>query len=650
MRRAKIAPTLIVVEQPAAPAKSSQAGSSSSVPSRLRKVTFEEPPPTEVTSPTSNVPGSRNPRSNVDSSPNNQLELAVLPGRISAYLDTISSSVSDPNAPLQPITSNEFPADSQFIDPLPVDQFPLVNRQPPNAASTSNAASSSTSSSGRSISTRSSSSRSSSDLSRRYSSNIRPTRPSVFLTSGQASLFQALFSLTQPDDSLPAPGLPHSDKLPSEISYGPSWPSPNLGSQIRDEEPAANDADDPEFVKQVICRAPTPDANVRSNALPFVLQSYARWVNFTVFDPLRVIHLIRENLIAQFAASEASRSRVILIANVIGTLGKSPELNARGLSIVAYLRTEAHQAITRFHSGESGGQREQEMREAAKTLDHMIEMILIQRFTSPLATVQKLMEDAAPVFRKACFEPPEQLVSLPNILLEPGLNLRNFAATDVIMSVTTGRPMLFKYDVTYTPEMSDQMMNGAFGLQWLHGVPDQFIILLASINSLYEDFGSSVDPEFISQIEDQIRDVKITPPTPSADPIFTVWRLVVQECWRQTVYIYLYMVLCEARADDPRVLRAVRAFTRLMDGVKPGRNPDAFLFIPIMIAGASVYHDWDRNIIRRRMLGLRECTNPGTCGHECLSILVDVWERTEAENRPAVRSDVRLAYIKVAGV
>lgn len=157
MRRAKIAPTLIVVEQPAAPAKSSQAGSSSSVPSRLRKVTFEEPPPTEVTSPTSNVPGSRNPRSNVDSSPNNQLELAVLPGRISAYLDTISSSVSDPNAPLQPITSNEFPADSQFIDPLPVDQFPLVNRQPPNAASTSNAASSSTSSSSRSISTRSSS-------------------------------------------------------------------------------------------------------------------------------------------------------------------------------------------------------------------------------------------------------------------------------------------------------------------------------------------------------------------------------------------------------------------------------------------------------------------------------------------------------------
>ena len=71
--------------------------------------------------------------------------------------------------------------------------------------------------------------------------------------------------------------------------------------------------------------------------------------------------------------SEAVRSRLILIANVIGTLSKTPELNARGLSIVAYLRTEAHQAIAHFHSNKLSGRRELEMQEASRSLDHMIE-------------------------------------------------------------------------------------------------------------------------------------------------------------------------------------------------------------------------------------------------------------------------------------
>jgi hypothetical protein len=151
------------------------------------------------------------------------------------------------------------------------------------------------------------------------------------------------------------------------------------------------------------------------------------------------------------------------------------------------------------------------------------------------------MEAAAPVFRRACPESSEQLVNLPNILSSPGLNLQHFAATDVIISVTTARPMFFKYDVTCSPQTYAQLIEGDYGLQWLHGAPDYFIVLLAWINMLYEDYGTSMDPEYITEIESQIRSAKIQPGL-TPDPILLVLRFAVQECWRQTLYVYLYMV------------------------------------------------------------------------------------------------------------
>lgn len=169
------------------------------------------------------------------------------------------------------------------------------------------------------------------------------------------------------------------------------------------------------------------------------------------------------------------------------------------------------------------------------------QVIVMQRYSSPLSTVIKLMEAAAPVFRKACPEAPEEMINLPSLLLSPALNLRHFAVTDVMIAFTLARSTFFKYDVSYTPEVFSQLLQGASGLQWLHGVPDQYIILLAWITGLYEDTHGNTDPEIIAQIEREVESVQISPRS-SPDPIHAVWRLTVQECWRQVVYVYLYVV------------------------------------------------------------------------------------------------------------
>ncbi|CAE6449266.1 unnamed protein product [Rhizoctonia solani] len=193
----------------------------------------------------------------------------------------------------------------------------------------------------------------------------------VILTPGQASLLGSLFSLAHPEDQLPKLIEPGQTNLSSNLLHGPDW-SP--WSSIHDAALVSSDEDDSEGVRDIICRSPTPDPNTQSNALPFVLQSYARWVNFVVFEPLKVAGMIREGVIMQFASSPEVRTRTCLIANVIGKLSKAPELDKNGMSIVSMLRSEAHQNIMHFHSTKPASERETDMQNALGVLDNMMEV------------------------------------------------------------------------------------------------------------------------------------------------------------------------------------------------------------------------------------------------------------------------------------
>ncbi|KDN33616.1 hypothetical protein RSAG8_13290, partial [Rhizoctonia solani AG-8 WAC10335] len=473
------------------------------------------------------------------------------------------------------------------------------------------------------------------------------------LTSRQASLYDALFSLAGPQSTLPEIASQRTTTLPTAASRGPSWPSPNSsGDNDEDDEDGdsvESEDDDPEGVKQAMCTTVTPDANVETNALPFVLQSYAQWVNFMVFDPKNVVHVIREGVIAQFTSSQETRTRVILLSNVFGALGKSPVLNSKVRSVVTYLSAEAHQSIVRFTSTEPAPLREMDMMSALKSIDLMMEVILLRRFGGSISTIVGLVEAASPVFRRACPEPLGQLVNLPNILLSPSINLRHYAETDIMTATLLARRMFLRYDILYTPEINEQFTGPQAGLHWLHGIPDQLIILLAWINMLHEDFGTNVDPLLVSQIEMEVERVKITPST-SDDPVYTIRRYAVQECWRLVVYIHLYVTLCGAHAEDPRVIKFVKRFMRFLGGIKPARTVDTFLSLPIMFIGTFVSRKQDRDLIFRRLTTMQECTMPGRAGHDCLMVLCDIWKKTEQEQRPARWADLRIACQTIAGV
>jgi hypothetical protein len=153
------------------------------------------------------------------------------------------------------------------------------------------------------------------------------------------------------------------------------------------------------------------------------------------------------------------------------------------------------------------------------------------------------MQAAAPIFRRACPDPLDELVHLPRLLLHLDVSLRYFSTMDVLLSVLTNRPMFFRYNVTFTSDITESMMyiDNHLGSQWVYGVPDRLVVILAQINALWEDFGNYVDGKIITELELKIR--SFTPVVGvSIEPTLSVGRLVVQECWRQAALIYLYMV------------------------------------------------------------------------------------------------------------
>lgn len=154
------------------------------------------------------------------------------------------------------------------------------------------------------------------------------------------------------------------------------------------------------------------------------------------------------------------------------------------------------------------------------------------------------MRDVAPVFRRACPEPFSQLPNLPGILREPEIQRRHFAAVDVLLSVISARPMCFRYDVACPLDFFDHELPAEYGLEWLHGIPDRFIVLLAWINGLMEDFlsGVAIDPECAAMLEEQLRSGSDMCGFARLDPVLRVERIVLREYWRQAVLIYLYMV------------------------------------------------------------------------------------------------------------
>ncbi|KAH7345542.1 hypothetical protein B0J17DRAFT_640253 [Rhizoctonia solani] len=385
----------------------------------------------------------------------------------------------------------------------------------------------------------------------------------------------------------------------------------------------------------VIRRELVLDKTAESNALPFVLQGYGAWMSRVALDPPKLAAIARKLVCSHFGDGDESRWIIALVANIGGRIGSMELVEGRANHIISMLQTAVRRRLGTINT---------ERPVLAKALDATVEALMIHFYASPLNETMTLMHEAAPIFRQLCSDPPDTPINLHSLLQQPLDSLWHFAFIDILFGVTTDMPTLFQYEVAIPSSQHSNHYRASQGdgmIQWLRGVPNQLILLFAYMRSMRGD-GLTPDEDTVKSLERAIHEV---PPFvgSSSDRFLAVMRSVVQECWRQVAYAYLYMAVCGDPSDTPRVKEVFKRYMRLLNGTKPGRLPDEFLILTLQLISPAAQRQRDREVLKQRALGLytRDRTHLATTF--IIFVMGDVWARADAEGRPIMWSDVAVS-------
>ncbi|QRV90495.1 Fungal specific transcription factor domain [Ceratobasidium sp. AG-Ba] len=421
-----------------------------------------------------------------------------------------------------------------------------------------------------------------------------------------------------------------------------------LFADYNDGDSSSSEDSETENTQMFIYRALTLDRKLTSNTVPFIIDSYAKWITRNVLDPVKLVKLNRGFIFRRLERSEATRSATILKANVLRIFLNSSASTIDHIPVLSLLTNSVRDGITAIKTRKPLPK--SNTNEILDAIENIMELMHVYELSNPLSDAIQLIEASAPVYRHARPEPLGQPVNLRLCLLHPDIFIRFFPAMDILFSLRTGRPMCLKYTIEDLPEPQENPSgDDDTGLHWMYGIPDQILILLAKINMLREEFGTDVDQSIIDSLRAQVERFKPITST-SENPLTNIMGTTIQESWRHVMYIFISMGLGGVNTADPLVVQPLKRFIKILKNSRPMRKQDMFLIWPMVIAGVSAVRHKDRDLIQRRMLGLKECSQPGTCGFDSIQIMSEIWARSDAEMRPAVWMDLRFAALKVTGM
>ncbi|KAH7339149.1 hypothetical protein B0J17DRAFT_659978 [Rhizoctonia solani] len=453
----------------------------------------------------------------------------------------------------------------------------------------------------------------------------------MVMPTGRVHSMESIFNLAGPD---------------YQLNWEAQTPqSPYLIESAESDE-GSDDSEDPENVQGTVMGFTSLDRDVENDGLSYILKGYAAWISRFLFEPLQVVHFTRHSVFRCYASGEESRRILNLLATnayeVTRSADYDPEMNPSLPMVEVIIRRRLTDA-----SNNTKPSRELDMQYTYEAMMYTYEFISAQCIVRSLSSVISIMQLAAPVFRRACPHSLEGLINLPSLFKTMIVNLQYYSTLDVLLGVLTGRPMFFRYDVEFPPEAPETLFlhEDAPGTRWLYGVPDRLLLAFAQMNGLFEDYGPNVGKEVTDKLELDIKQMKPIVGS-STEPILSVGRTVVQECWFLAALIYLHMGLCGADSADARVVKVRAEFIKIIASVRPKRHPDSFLVFPMIILGLATDSSNERDMIRRRILRVSECSRPGTMGNDFIRILENIWSNC----RPVVWGDLRRACWEVSGV
>ncbi|CAE6458039.1 unnamed protein product [Rhizoctonia solani] len=273
----------------------------------------------------------------------------------------------------------------------------------------------------------------------------------------------------------------------------------------------------------------------------------------------------------------------------------------------------------------------------------LLEVFYIKIGIFNATTTYRLLCHLAPSFLETVYSDPtlwstEQdpsLVSIAHLLSSSRYGPANYMLMDVVASMIYGVPHIMQYNADVEP-----FHTQPHSAEWMNCFPGEFLILLAKINicrdqrSVIEDW-LDIERRLISW-----------EPRPKFEPegldsSKSVAWLALQETWRHTLLIYLYLVLYGVPTDDSRIQTSIRQIFQILGVIRRQDPPIAnvHFFAQYLVAGICSRTEKRRRLVRERLGCVAETRLWVVHGPDIVPILDHLWLGAAVGGNPVTWSD-----------
>ncbi|KAF8741578.1 hypothetical protein RHS02_04280, partial [Rhizoctonia solani] len=170
-------------------------------------------------------------------------------------------------------------------------------------------------------------------------------------------------------------------------------------------------------------------------------------------------------------------------------------------------------------------------------------------------------------------------VSIAHLLESPLYKCTDYMFMDIVGSMVYGLPQVLEYNTD-----ADLSCTRIHPVELLNCLPRRILVILAKINA-YQYHG-------VGNWQELEQSLVCWEPRSGFEPKgLESWKSIawvaLQEIWRHVLLTYLYLAVCSARTDDPRIKSSLRQVFQLLGIIRrqdpPINNPH--LFAPYLIVG-----------------------------------------------------------------
>ncbi|CAE6516376.1 unnamed protein product [Rhizoctonia solani] len=300
-----------------------------------------------------------------------------------------------------------------------------------------------------------------------------------------------------------------------------------------------------------------------SGIIEYVISRVDRILDATYFRPQgRQIANFRADIVWRLSTCDFARQGLVIYAKIRNSILDGTD-SSNGGSFIRWI--DGHEQVLSTSLDRSLTPYEHQERH-----HDVLEMFYVKVAIFNATATYKLMCRLAPTFFQAVYSDPvlwpaehnPALVSIAYLLACARYGPVGYMLMDVMASMAYGVPHIVTYDAD-----TELFHTEPHPAEWMNCFPGEFLLMLARINICRDQGLLAVDWQ---DIEGQLVTWEARPKykPEGLDSGKSVAWLALQETWRQTLLIYLYLALCGVRTDDPRIQSSLRQIFQIIGTIK----------------------------------------------------------------------------------